>query len=163
MAAGWKQSELYQVIADHEASLPYTRSTGPLVGVVTFIVLPAAGAVALWRFAGFGVSTTVSAGLLAGAGVLGGLLFQVLAWVSGRLGALADGILDRAPTDHEMALIGRLDIARANIAYAALVSIVFVAELGIVTIWRKPPEWTTAVSAFLLLHLTRPRSRGCRC
>src|SRR4051812_47267156 len=123
MPARWKDSDLYQLVADHEATLPYTRSTGPLLGIGVFIVLPAAGSLILWRFAGFEVSTTVSAGLLAGVGVLGGLLFQVLAWVSGRLGALADGIVDRAPTDHEMSLIGRLDIARANIAYASLVSI----------------------------------------
>lgn len=149
-----RNSEVATLIGDHHRSLPYYRSTGPLMWIGTFVGLPALGAALLWRLAGFEESSvTVSAGLLAGAGVLGGLLFQVLAWISGRLGALGDTIVGRAPTDHELGLVGRLDIARANIAYASLVSVVFVAELGVVTLWRNPPTWTTFVSAFLLLHL----------
>lgn len=148
------ESELGRIVVEHHRSLPYdVRSDRQHAWpwVTMFYVVPA-GAAAGLAAAGVVPSRAASIGLLAGVGVLGGLLFQVLAWVSGRIGALADSMSVEAPAPAEVALIGRLDIARANIAYASLVSIVFVVELGVVALLDAPPDWLAIVSAFLMFH-----------
>lgn len=115
-----------------------------------FVVLPAVATVAL-RSAKF--APNVSGGLLGGIGVLGGLLFGVNAWVASRVASLADTMGERAATPYELALLRRLDIARANIAYASFVSITFVTALGLVSMFLKTPRWINLASIFVLLHL----------
>jgi hypothetical protein len=152
---GWvSTSGLGKIIVQHYDSLPMLASRsgvtrhGPWVFV--FVGLPAAGAVAL---AGdIDAPGKIIEGLLAGVGVLGGLLFQVLAWINGRLGAVADGMDGRPAAPREIELVNRLDIARANTSYASLVSIVFVIGLGLVGSLRQPPEWTGVACTLLLLH-----------
>lgn len=149
-------TELGRVFRQHHDSLPMVstrRGLGrdwPWIGL--FLALPLAGTVAL-NFAGLGPNTT-SGGLLAGIGVLGGLLFGVLALVSSRIATIADGMDGRAATPHELSLITRLDIARANIAYATLVSIVFVTALGVTSMLHDDPKWLNLVNVFLLLHFS---------
>lgn len=146
---------LGDIVVSHYQSLVYDDRGArprPWPWITIFIALPIVGTAALaWR--GFGPVGAAGVGLLAGVGVLGGLLFQVLAWISGRLGAIADATSTSAPTAHEVDLIARLDIARTNIAYAALVSVVFVVELGVVVILDAAPAWISWVSAFLMFHL----------
>ena len=147
-------TQLGRVFRQHYGSLPVVpdrrglRRNWPWIGMV--IGLPAAGT-ALLGFADL-ASVTASAGLLAGIGVLGGLLFEVLASVSGRIATIADA-LKTSPTPHEIGLITRLDIARANIAYATLVSITFVVTLGVASMLRDEPNWLSLVHGFVLLHL----------
>lgn len=148
-----RRSELGELIGEHLRSLPYHRGTGPLLWLGTFVAVPIAATSIIWLGPGFVSTDAAATGLLAGVSVLGGLLFQVLAWVSGRLGGLADQIEGRAPTPAEMALIGRLDIARSNIAYATLVSIVMVIYLGVEALLPEQYVWMTALSSFLLFHL----------
>lgn len=148
-------TELGRVFKQHHDSLPVVpaqsglRRHWPWIGV--FLVLPAVGTAAL-NFADLARSS-VSDGLLAGIGVLGGLLFQVLASVSGRIATIADGMGTRQPSRYEIALITRLDIARSNIAYATLVSVAFVVTLGMTAMLKDEPHWLTLTNAFLLLHL----------
>lgn len=120
--------------------------------MATFVLLPEAAAAAIFIFSSDGPALA-SAGLIAGVGVFGGLLFQVTAWISGRLGSISDGIGDRAPTERKMMLLGRLDLARANLVYATLVSILFVVELGVVMAIDQPPRWVDFISLFILFHL----------
>ena len=148
------------IVSQHYASLPrwYKDAEGgptwqtslPWVGLYLF--LPA---VLAWWVEGAEVADPAAAvgGLLAGVGVLAGLLFQVLASVSGRIADLADRTDPAMASDDDIALVGRLDIARANIAYASMVSIVFVVQLGVAAVLKGVPAWVVAVSAFLLLHL----------
>jgi hypothetical protein len=148
------------IVAQHYDSLPrwYQNADGdptwrtnlPWLG--TFVALPG---LAAWWAVGTDTADPSSAvgGLLAGVGVLAGLLFQVLASVSGRIADLADRTDPASASDADIALVGRLDIARANIAYASLVSIVFVVQLGVSAIAKEVPTWVVGVSAFLLLHL----------
>ncbi len=149
-------TELGRVFKQHHDSLPKlspregVRHPWPWIGL--FLVLPAAATVAL-NFAGLGAKST-SEGLLAGIGVLGGLLFGVLASVSTRIAAIADSVEGRPATPYEISLITRLDIARANIAYATLVSIVFVMSLGVTSMLQDEPRWLNLVHIFFLLHLT---------
>jgi hypothetical protein len=49
-------------------------------------------------------------------------------------------------------LVDRLDIARTNIAYASLVSLVFVIVLAVVALLETPPHWLAWIAAFLLMH-----------
>lgn len=149
-------SELGMLFVEHHVSLPMRRDrTGPLrhwPWVSLFLVIPAGGAAAIGYFAH--LSPNVTPGLLAGIGVLGGLLFQVLAWVSGRIATLADSMGARKATPYELSLVRRLDIARANIAYATFVSLVFVAALGVGSMLDKTPQWMNGVFTFLLFHLS---------
>lgn len=147
-------SELWSVLADHQNSLPYfRRGWRPALAVGLFVAIPVGGTLLVWH-AGFAALTTgVAAGLLGGVGVLGGFLFQVLAWVSGRMGAIADDVEGRPATDQEMSLIGRLDIARANIAYSSLASILLVADLGLMVLWAHPSIGLTIAATALLFHL----------
>src|SRR5262245_37213730 len=121
-------SQLGQLIVQHYGSLPTWWDGSSIrrnsVWIGGFVVAPAAATVGL-TFADLTPVPQSASGLLAGLGVLGGLLFQVLAWVSARIGNVADSMSD-APTPSQLRLIHRLDIARANIAYASLVSIVLV-------------------------------------
>lgn len=147
-------TELGRVFKQHHDSLPIVsaqsglRRHWPWIGV--FLVCPAVGTAAL-NFAD--VAPSSEGGLLAGIGVLGGLLFQVLASVSGRIATIADGMGTRQASRYEIALITRLDIARSNIAYATLVSVVFVVTLGLTAMLKEEPHWLTMTNAFLLLHL----------
>lgn len=95
----------------------------------------------------------ISPALLAGVGVLTGLLFQVLAWISSRVGAIADAMGSDEPNGHQLALIDRLDIARANVAYACLVSILLVVSLSAGAILAEEPTVLRAISIGLLAHL----------
>ncbi|HSH60013.1 MAG TPA: hypothetical protein VK988_10300 [Acidimicrobiales bacterium] len=148
-------TEISRVFKQHHDSLPKlspregVRHPWPWIGL--FLVLPAAATVGL-NFAGLGAKST-SEGLLAGIGVLGGLLFGVLASVSTRIAAIADSVEGRPATPYEISLITRLDIARANIAYATLVSIVFVMSLGVTSMLQDEPRWLNLVHIFFLLHL----------
>lgn len=148
------RTELGRVINQHVASLPMApahrglRRNWPWIGL--FGVVPLGATVAL-SFTTFTPSSP-SGGLLAGIGVLAGLLFGVLASTSGRIATLADSIGTRAATPHEIALITRLDIARANTAYATLISVLFVTSLGITAILKTEPRWLTLVHIFVLLH-----------
>lgn len=148
-------TELGRVFKQHHDSLPIVpaqsglRRNWPWIGL--FLVLPALGTATL-NLADLAPGSA-SAGLLAGIGVLGGLLFQVLASVSGRIAAIADGMGSRQASRYEIALITRLDIARSNIAYATFVSVVFVVTLGLTAMLKDEPHWLTLTNAFLLLHL----------
>lgn len=154
MTAGVAPTGVVGIVGDHLRSLPYDARRNSLIRewpwFSGFVVLPA--------LAG-GVSTQLSltdqnfSTVLAGVGVLGGLLFQVLAWVSSRIAGLADGMDGREATKYEIALIGRLDIARANIAYAALTSIGVVLTLGFGSALEDPPTWLIPIFIFLLFHL----------
>lgn len=148
-------TEIGGIVGQHHTSLPrwadHTGITYHLPWLSVFIGAPTVAAVGL-QFAEVSPAN-VSGGLLAGIGVLGGLLFQVLAWVSSRIGAIADGMDGAAATPSQIQLVGRLDVARANIAYATLVSIVLVMELGIASMLAETPAWVSGVSSFLLLHL----------
>ena len=124
------------------------RRKWPWIGL--FLGFPVAGAAAL-SLADL-ASKATSSGLLAGIGVLGGLLFAVLASVSGRVATVADE-MDEAASPYQIALITRLDIARSNIAYATLVSILFVLVLGVTSMLKQEPTWLSLANAFLLLHL----------
>jgi hypothetical protein len=150
------QTQVGDLIGRHVRSLPrYHTATDReqwWPSILLFVAVPAAGAAAL-VVAGIAPISDVVGGLLAGVGVLSGFLFQVLAWVGSRIATIADVDTDRPLTSHERQLVGRLDLARANIAYAALVSIVFAMQLGIVALLTDPPTALTVVSAFLLLHL----------
>lgn len=149
-------SQLGDIFAQHLDSLPRWKSQrGRYMEwpwVLCFLVGPAGGAAAL-SVTGLAPSGPATAGLLAGVGVLGGFLFQVLASVAGRIADLADGIGARPPTRSEISLVRRLDIARANIAYASLVSLVFVVLLGLIALAEAAHPVLIALSAFLLLHL----------
>ncbi len=149
-------SELGSLLVEHHVSLPTRAGRTSLLRhwpwVVMFLIFPAGGAAAVAIFGH--LSSNVTAGLLAGIGVLGGLLFQVLAWVSGRIATLADSMGARKATSYELGLVRRLDIARANIAYATFVSLVFVAGLGFASMLDKTPRWMNGVFAFLLFHLS---------
>jgi hypothetical protein len=149
-------SELGSLFVEHHLSLPTMAGRTGLFRhwpwVVMFLIFPGAGAAAVAIFGH--LSSNVTAGLLAGIGVLGGLLFQVLAWVSGRIATLADSMGARKATSYELGLVRRLDIARANIAYATFVSLVFVAGLGFASMLDKTPRWMNGVFAFLLFHLS---------
>jgi hypothetical protein len=99
-------------------------------------------------------SSDIPNSLLAGVGVLAGLLVQVLASVSGRIGTLADS----APPAHFVSerrqrLLNRLSIARVNIAYASLLSVLFAVFLGVQSAMKDPPHWMVLVDLFALLHL----------
>lgn len=149
------RTHLGGIVSEHVRSLPTSTRHGRRrhwPWALMFVAVPATGTAAVAAIGASQVPVATS-GLLAGVGVLSGLLFQVLAWVSGRIASLADGMGSRAATPYELRLIRRLDIARANIAYASLVSILFVIELGTVMLTRRPPMWLNYLSAFLLLHL----------
>jgi hypothetical protein len=120
--------------------------------LLTFLGLPAGASAALYFGASLGSPANGAAGLLAGVGVLGGLLFQVIAWVSSRLGSLADATSSSRPTQSEAQVLRKLDAARANLAYASALSIVSVVELAVVVMLKTPPQWLHLVSGFLLFH-----------
>jgi hypothetical protein len=148
------RTQLGEIVVSHYQSLPYDRTgsrNSPWPWIVTFLVGPLVAAVAL-AAVGFAPAGNAAIGLIAGVGVLGGLLFQVLAWISGRIGALADQANTDAPDQNEVQLIARLDMARTNIAYATMISVGFVVELGVVALLQSPPNWLAAASAFLLFH-----------
>lgn len=150
------ESELGHLIADHYRNLPRDVSgerPRSWPWVATFLVAPCALA-AIVAVTGFAPSSAAAVGLLAGVGVLAGLLFQVLAWVGGRVAAIADRTNPEAPQAHDVDLISRLDYARQNVAYATLVAVLFTVWLGVVALLNDPPEWMTWVSAFLLFHFT---------
>lgn len=69
----------------------------------------------------------------------------MLSSVSVRIGEIADS-MDDSPSPHEIGLITRLDIARANIAYATFVGFTFVVTLGVTSILRDEPAWLSYVS-----------------
>jgi hypothetical protein len=154
-------SQITTLLHQHQASLPTWRPDEDAKRewwglrrnwpwLILFVGLPAGGAIGI----GFAdLSANVTTGLLVGIGVLGGLLFQVLAWVSSRIAAIADTMDGRKASPYELALVRRLDIARANIAYASLVSLVFVVVLGVGSMLTKTPHWLNLCYAFLLLHL----------
>lgn len=152
--AGGKSWAVGLLVREHLRSLPMSAHRDGLLRhwpwAVWFVGLPAAGAVGL-SFAK--LSGNVTVGLLVGVGVPAGFLFQVLAWVSNRIASLADAMGDRKASPYELALIRRLDIARANIAYASFLSIVFVLALGAGSMLNATSRWLSAVYAFLLLHL----------
>lgn len=144
-----------KLLGEHNRSLPVAHQVTwvrywPTVGV--FVVLPGAATVAV-AIAGVADAGVASGGLMAGVGVLGGLLFQVLAWVSSRIGSIADGVEGRVATAQEVTLVRRLDTARANIAYTSLVSILLVALMGLTSAIKTPPTWLALVSVLLLGHL----------
>jgi len=148
-------SEVGSLFVQHYASLPVSvrHPKGllhPWPWLTLFVVFPTGGAIGLW-FAH--LSADVATGLLVGIGVLGGLLFQVLAWVSSRIAALADAVDGRGATPYELGLVRTLDIARANIAYASFVSLIFVVALGVGAMLTQTPKWLSACFGFLLLHL----------
>jgi hypothetical protein len=150
------QSQVGDLVGRHLRSLPRYRAASQREhwwpSVVLFVGVPAAGAAGL-ALVELAPMSSVIGGLLAGVGVLSGFLFQVLAWIGSRIAAIADLNDGRPLSSHEIQLVGRLDLARANIAYAALVSIVFVMQLGVMALVDSPPTWLTVLSAFLLLHL----------
>ena len=146
-------SELGGIVVEHFRSLPrWADHQGlgeHLPWLVVFLVVPTYAAVGLALDVD---AKAVGPGLLAGAGVLGGLLFSVLAWIAGRIGAMADAMEGQRATPTQLDLVRRLDIARANTAYAAGVSIVFVVELGVSSMLRNSPIWLNGLSVFLLFH-----------
>ena len=153
---GWvATSGLGKIVAQHYSSLPMWTPGGGLARhapwFAVFVGLPTAGALAL-ATVGTKAPGSIVEGLLAGVGVLGGLLFQVLAWINGRLGAVADSMEGRPAEPHEIKLVNRLDITRANISYATLVSVVFVVGLGVLAILERPPRWSAAACGIILLH-----------
>ncbi|MEM9202776.1 MAG: hypothetical protein AAGC53_14010 [Actinomycetota bacterium] len=95
----------------------------------------------------------VAGGLIAGVAVLGGLLFQVLAWIGGRIASIADQTDANAPSDYSLRLVRKLDIARANIAYASFVSISLVILLAVSVSLDDRPDWLRVVVFGVLFHL----------
>jgi hypothetical protein len=153
---GVKDTQIGELIASHHSTLPHWQGRARRWAwpwITLFYVAPAAGTALLtWRgLADVGASSTA---LLAGIGILTGFLFQVLAWTGSRLADLADGVAGRHPTSDETALLGRLDVTRANTAYATFASVVYVAELGISLMLSVPPQWLAVVNLFVLLHLS---------
>lgn len=148
-------SELGGIVLQHYRSLPEwagrSRWQAKLPWLFVFIAIPLAGAVGL-PFGGLDPKA-VAPGLLAGIAVLGGLLFSVLAWIASRIGSIADTMEGRAATPSQLELLRRLDIARANTAYTAAISVVFVVELGVSSMLKQSPTWLNGVSAFLLFHV----------
>jgi hypothetical protein len=159
--SGIKSTQMGELFAEHYRSLPTQGGAPPGIRhwpwITTFVGLPVAGATAV---ALGDVARDPSGPVLAGVGVLGGLLFGTLASVSGRIAALADGMGDRKASEYELTLIARLDIARANVAYATFLSVVFVVAVGATGMVEARPSWlpihrtTIGIgSTFLLLHL----------
>ena len=148
-------SELGRIVAQHHDSLPMIPTRRGLrrhwPWLALFLGLPTGGTLVL-SFAKL-TDKTASSGLLAGVGVLAGLLFAVLASVSARVARLADETDGQAASSYRIALVTRLDIARANIAYATLVSIVYAVVLGLAAMLTKEPRWLNLMNAFLLLYL----------
>jgi hypothetical protein len=155
-AASITHSQLGQLVSRHVGSLPRVQSRQKpwsyWPSALVFVVTPIVGGVAMY-FADLQPASNVANALLAGTGVLGGFLFQVLAWIGSRIATIADVDSGKPLTGHEIDLIGRLDLARANIAYATLVSIVFAMVLGVVALLNEPPKWMAAICAALLFHL----------
>ncbi len=145
-----------RLLSEHVSSLPMQQSAGRALKhwpwVLVFVVIPAGGAVVI-DHSHLADAAQSSAGLLAGIGIFGGFLFQVLASTASRIAGLADGAEGEVPSSYRIALIRRLDIVRANIAYASFLCVVFVGELGISAFFKHTPTWLTAVTAFLLLHV----------
>jgi hypothetical protein len=150
-----RESQIGEVVREHHASLAHDhRGEGPprpWPWIITYYAVPLVATIWLASL-GLAASRSVAIGMLAGVGVLGGLLFQVLAWIAGRLGAIADSTDVLAPSKAEVDLIERLDIARRNIAYASLVSLVLVAQLAVVALLAKPPDWMAWASTVLMVH-----------
>lgn len=151
-------SQIGEIVVQHHESLPrWGREARWYAGwpwFAVFIVAPGLGAA--WAFSLETTPQTAdapSSGLLAGVGVLTGLLFQVLASVAGRISNIADTMDGKPATGTQIRLLQRLDIARANIAYACMVSIVTVTWLGVLALVEVKARWPVALSAFLLLHL----------
>lgn len=153
------ESKLGTLFLQHFTSLPVAASAETRSGLnpwrtwpwlTLFVVIPVLGAFGL-EYAHQTRNTSV--GMVAGLGVLAGLLFQVLAWVASRLAAIADAIGQRKATHYELGLVRRLDIARANIAYTSFVAIMSVITLGIASMFKTTPYWLNVLLNFLQLHL----------
>jgi multidrug transporter EmrE-like cation transporter len=150
-----ERTQIGRLLHEHVDSLPMYRDRDGLGRHLPWL-LPYVGVpLAVTTFGRFLdlAPSGISAPLLAGVGVLTGLLFQVLAWISGRVGTVADAMGDKRPTKYDLALIERLDIARANVAYACLVSITLVVTLSAGAIVRDEPDWLRLVNVALLAHL----------
>ena len=146
-------TELGGIFAQHYESLPRWDREGlreHTPWIVLFGGLPVLVAVGI-QFADLNTKA-IAVGLLAGVGALGGLLFQVLAWISGRIGTIADTMDARPVTGGQLDLVERLDIARTNTAYAAIIAIFFVMDLGVGSMLGKTPTWLNTVNGFLLIH-----------
>lgn len=151
-----RNSKVGKLFGEHFGSLPrYVRRNSSetyLPAISLFLLVPVAGAIGLY-FAGLAENAVIPGALLAGIGVLGGLLFQVLASTASRIATFADAMNGVAPTPYRISLITRLDVMRANIAYASFLSIVLVGVLGVASVMKSPPTGLSVVSSFLLLHL----------
>lgn len=144
-----------KLLGEHNRSLPMAHQETwvrywPTILIFVGIPLAMTVGVGLMGVASAGAAST---GLMAGVGVLGGLLFQVLAWVSSRIGSIADNVEGRVATAQETTLVRRLDMTRANIAYSSLISILLVALMGLTSAIETPPTWLGLASVFLLGHL----------
>lgn len=146
-------TELGALLQEHIASLPVSAAArGPWRYWPSALVFVGVPAIAAPGIRGSKLELFAPA-LLAVVGVLGGLLFQVLAWIAGRIGQVADTMEDREPTREQMALLTRLDVARANVAYASLISVCFVVCLGAATMLKSIPGWSSPAFGFALIHL----------
>lgn len=150
-------TQIGEIVVSHHHSLPFWEDAAgrrwSWPWVLLFYGVPAAVAAFLtwYGLTSFGGGVTA---LLAGVGVLTGFLFQVLAWTGARIATLADSVAGRHPSPDEISLLGRLDVARSNIAYATLLSVVFVAELGLLAMLDHWPEWINSINVFILIHLS---------
>lgn len=154
----WRSS-LVRLVREHYASLPRWGSRTDLTkrsGWPTWVAfhgLPLGATLLVCRAGTVGASELPNS-LLAGVGVLAGLLVQVLASVSGRIGTLADSAsLAHVVPERRQRLLNRLSIARANIAYASLFSVLLAVFLGVQSAMKDPPHWMVFVDLFALLHL----------
>src|SRR5262245_28092355 len=126
----FSDNQLGEVVTSHYLSLPVwdrrpsgIRRNWPWI--LLFVVVPlgvGAGVWAIDTFVDIAV-TGAPAAFVAGVGVLAGFLFQVLAWIGSRIGEMADRLAGQPANSDELALLGRLDIARTNVAYATVFSI----------------------------------------
>lgn len=144
------------VVRDHLNSLPVAQRKDS--GKVShwprdaFYVLPPLLTASFIWVADPKMNTAAVAGLLAGVGVLGGLLVQVLASVGGRIGALADAVEGRAASPVEKARIQRLIRANNTLTYATYLSLILVLTLASAVLLSSVPCWLTFLILTVFLH-----------
>jgi len=134
----WTETGLGEIVADHYRTLGAATTTFT-------ILVPAGLAIGATQVV---LADGLAAVLLAAVGVLTGFLFQVLAWIGGRIGELSDSSEPAEPN-----LLTRLRCARSNVSYATLSSLSLVLVLAGQVSVQNPPAVLTYLAIALLAHL----------